>query len=525
MSRRAIAMCVGLSMLAGSLVAGEPPPLPAPAELVGKLGSDEFREREAAGKRLDELGVAALDALRLACRSEDPEVARRARELVGRIEWRHANEVALAPTLVELSVENAPLADVLASLSKQTGYTVALAGDATKRVTLKTGKVPFWEAVRAVCDATDLQVAAAGGFVAPDSPLSVRAAAPVAPMGPGGPRPLPQPGFRVPAQPGLPGPVSPAVEAAKLPPGASSPTSVVLEARPIGAPRRPAAVYGAVLVEAIAVPPAAAIPDVSVTLLQVWPEPRLNWQQTKGVKVTRALDRTDRALAAEPDLGQPPQILRTRGGVAVVQQVNGNVVLLNPGASDPTPSPAAFTPNVRQAVVKFRTDDRPADALREFSGSVIGFIRSGAERVATTALKPGEQSTADGLADATMRTTLGNDGEGKFTLTAELVYDPTTVSPSALISPAGDPGPVNRTVYGVGVTSADGKPYQVAPLQVSQTIPSRAQARQVHLVLRLALSPAEKGQAAPTTATFWATYNKPVEVPFVLRDVPVTGKK
>src|SRR5262245_47976149 len=124
MNRRAIAVGAGLSILVGPLLAGEPPKPSAPAELVTKLGSDEFREREAASRRLAELGPAALDALRPACRSEDPEVARRARELVGRIERWAANEKTLAPTLVELTADNAPLADVLADLSKQTGYAV-----------------------------------------------------------------------------------------------------------------------------------------------------------------------------------------------------------------------------------------------------------------------------------------------------------------------------------------------------------------------------------------------------------------
>ena len=57
-------------------------------------------EREAAGRRLDEIGAPALEPLRAACRSDDPEVARRARDLVARIGRRLANEQALAPTVV-----------------------------------------------------------------------------------------------------------------------------------------------------------------------------------------------------------------------------------------------------------------------------------------------------------------------------------------------------------------------------------------------------------------------------------------
>src|SRR5262245_27532348 len=95
-------------LAAGTLAAAEPVP-PAAGEvraLAGKLGSSEYAEREAATKRLEELGVAALDELRAACRSENPEVVRRAQDISRKIERRLANEKTLAPTLVELDVKD-----------------------------------------------------------------------------------------------------------------------------------------------------------------------------------------------------------------------------------------------------------------------------------------------------------------------------------------------------------------------------------------------------------------------------------
>jgi hypothetical protein len=54
--------------------------------LVKQLGSDRFREREAATKRLMELGEAALDPLQPAMTSDDPEVRRRAGDIIAAID-------------------------------------------------------------------------------------------------------------------------------------------------------------------------------------------------------------------------------------------------------------------------------------------------------------------------------------------------------------------------------------------------------------------------------------------------------
>jgi RNA polymerase sigma factor (sigma-70 family) len=64
-----------------------PPPKPRPnAEaLVKQLGSDEFAEREAAGKKLRSLGLAALPAIRAGMKDPDLEIARRCAELLPRV--------------------------------------------------------------------------------------------------------------------------------------------------------------------------------------------------------------------------------------------------------------------------------------------------------------------------------------------------------------------------------------------------------------------------------------------------------
>ena len=72
--------------------------------IVARLGSDTFRDRETATRELDALGAAALDALRRAAGSTDPETRRRAADLIERINrapgrrphvGRHFNRIRL----------------------------------------------------------------------------------------------------------------------------------------------------------------------------------------------------------------------------------------------------------------------------------------------------------------------------------------------------------------------------------------------------------------------------------------------
>jgi RNA polymerase sigma factor (sigma-70 family) len=61
------------------------PPPPKPEALVKQLGSDEFAEREAAGKKLRSLGLAALPAIRAGMKDPDLEIRRRCEELLPRV--------------------------------------------------------------------------------------------------------------------------------------------------------------------------------------------------------------------------------------------------------------------------------------------------------------------------------------------------------------------------------------------------------------------------------------------------------
>jgi hypothetical protein len=482
-------------LLLAGLTAAQSTPAPAPAEiqtLIQQLGSDEFADREAAEKKLNAIGVPALTNLRAAMRSQNPEVARRAQDLVRKIERRAENEKTLAPTLVELDAKDRRLDDVLADLSRQAGCDVVLGGIkqgelADRKVTLSTGgKVPLWEAMLKLCDTADIQVAGAGGFVAPDAmPYLGRA-----------PR-----GVRV---------------------AANTEKAVVLEARG-DAKRRPAAVFGAVLVEAVAFPKGAT--DIrSSALLQVWPEPRLQWQATSGLKVATATNAAGMKLVADsriPDV--MPQKTITRGGTVIVRNPDGSATLVRSGFEGTGP----FRPNARQALVQFKTEGESIIVVKELGVSIFGTVRSCLEPLTkASGLEANKSSTGVGVAGVEMTVRYDKNADGRFVATVNLSYERTTIQHAGVGVElpgvkGGGPGIGNQAVHGIRITDADGKPYTLGLIGGSGR--SSGNSREV-MTLTLDLHPDKDGNGPPAVVTFWGSYAKPVEVPLVLKDVPLGGK-
>src|SRR5947209_3991220 len=129
--------------------------------LVARLGSGAFRDREAATRELDSLGPAALDVLRRAAVSADPETRRRAADLVRRIDERLAAARILTAALIEFDYKDRPLEEAVRDLARKAGPAEATQAVPPislhanppnrfhgRRVTAATpGKVPFWEAV------------------------------------------------------------------------------------------------------------------------------------------------------------------------------------------------------------------------------------------------------------------------------------------------------------------------------------------------------------------------------------------
>jgi hypothetical protein len=463
-------------------------PVPQPnareaAQLVEKLGATEFAEREAASKRLEELGVLALDDLRAACKSDNPEIADRAKDLVRKIERRVSSERILAPTLVELDAKDAPLDDVLAALSKQAGYEVVLGGlkaeeAAGKKITVATGKVPFWSAVLKVCDVAELQVAGSGGFIVPGAmPYRPRA-----------------------------NQIRGALEGTSARVAADINTAVILEARN-DTKKRPASVQGAVLVEAFEMPRGAFTPNGTAATLHFLPEPKVAWQMVANLKITKALDTDGRKLTH--DLTPPPRTLDRLGR--------------------PTSVPLESGGNTRQAVAKFKTTDGPVTRARELAGSAYGLVRAAAEPLATVALDPDKAVTVRGPVGGVEVTASERTEKDKRFVYIKLSYNSIEVVPArngdlevvrkgadANVKLVGE----DKLTHGLRITDADGKPFETS---LASTLADfdRLNPRRFVIQLKLELVPAKDGPMVPAKVVFWGATTKPVEVPFVLKDVPL----
>jgi hypothetical protein len=295
---------------------------------------------------------------------------------------------------------------------------------------------------------------------------------------------------------------------------------VVLEPRG-SAPRRPAAVFGAVLVEALPFPKNAG-PSESV-LLQVWPEPRLAWGSASGVKVAAALDAAGERLGAEGiSLAMPTVRPSRREGLVVVRRPDGGADLVPESSAI---VPGTFKPNPRQAVVRFKTGEKTA--LKQLDVALLGTVRSGIEPLSrATGLEENRQATGVGVDGIEFSVRYYKNKDGRLAANVTLAYDRQGVAPVGVSeelpgTKGGGPGRANYTVQGVRITDAEGKPYSLGVIGGSGR-PNRA--RQT-MTLTLELHPEKDGHGPPATATFWGTYAKPVEVPVVLRDVPLSNGK
>ena len=308
--------------------------------------------------------------------------------------------------------------------------------------------------------------------------------------------------------------------------------AVVLEARG-DAKRRPAAVFGAVLVEAVPFPKASGAAGPA-SLLQIWPEPRLHWIQTRGVTTAPATDGAGTVLMPEPAIvaaPPPPIAYRTRGGGAR----GGLVVVRNPDGSARIveESPAAraageYTPNSRQAVVRFKAGEKPVDVVNALDVSLLATVRSEIEPLSRAEIKDANTpASGAGVAPVELIARYGKGENGKLVANVTISYDRTTVQPAGVGAElpgtnGGGPGVGNHSVHGVRITDADGKPFTLGIVNGNGR--SEPSGREV-MTLVLELHPDKNGQGVPATATFWGTYAKPVEVPVVIKDVSLKGEK
>jgi hypothetical protein len=344
---------VGMLALAVPAAAGEPS-ASTPSQLVQQLGSDDYREREAAVAALTRAGPGATAALREAAKSDDPEVRQRAAAILLKLQRAETSRERLAAKTVRLDYKDVPLGTAFADLRKRTGLNLALdparLGDPLRKVTCSTGEVTVWEALDAFCAAAGLREEFRDELEPPKRPH---------PLGGG------YGGYVVPPPVGI--------DAVPVTLIAGKPLRVVGDRR--------------TAVRVLVLPP--SFPGHRVTLgtgettlcLDITPAPGLNWQEVSAVKISRVIDDEGRSgRAANPKASSPAveymdwagpvggRVI-VFGGPGMGGQFGGQLGGQFGGLTQPRALP---NPRVHPVPLKLATPH--ARSLRRLEGSVFGEI-------------------------------------------------------------------------------------------------------------------------------------------------------
>ncbi|MFN4258361.1 MAG: HEAT repeat domain-containing protein [Gemmataceae bacterium] len=366
-------------------------------QLIDLLGNGSFVEREEATSALEKIGAPALEALRKAAQSDDVETRKRASELVNKISQKMTAANLLAPTRVHLKYDNMPVLDAVRDLAQKSGYNIVLTGNpqdlAERRVTLDTGETTFWQAFDLFCQKAGLTEATDKAVKPQPRPQPVPRPLPIRPL----PQPAPQPApvplpapvpnrqplqngalqqrIQIQVQPGQPiQGVAPAILPVQPPerfPGAANQTIYLTDGKP---PVLPTHYEGAVRVRAL--PPSTPINDEAkkdseeAFVLDVTPEPKLMWQQLLGVRVDRAIDDQGQKLSASTSVGAAEEQPAIGIGVA-------------PAIARIRPPLAVGHPT--QITVRLAKGDKPSQSLKEIRGTITAQAQTAPQPLITVA--------------------------------------------------------------------------------------------------------------------------------------------
>ncbi len=487
---------VGVLGLGLGVAVAAPPAEPGPSELVARLGSEDFRERESAGAALERCGADALPALREGARASDPEVRQRAALILAKVQRSADSAGRLVAKKVALNYRDAPLGTVLADLKTRTGLNLApdLAriADPLRKVTCVTGEVPVWEALEAFCTAAGLRETFSPELDVPKVQTPGRR------------------GYTPPAQ--IPNP-----EAVPI---------VLIDGT---GPSLPGSRHTAVRV--VALPP--SFPGHRVTLgtgettlcFDVTPAPGLNWQDVLTVRITKLTDDAGRAGAAgvaRPEASEAPEFngfIAVGGGWRFVGGFGG-------GRFDPRTGMPLYPesmPNPRVIPVPLKLATQEARKIKRLEGSVVGeLVLSNQPLVTVTEPEKHAGSTFEGPGQ--VRLTVVAVGEPKgaagSTLQVTLHYPPPwNVGSRRGWNPGGiwpeAPRPGNQTPV-LTVFDAAGKAMNPQRNVVTPAADFDGTSMQMNLTMQFA-----KDAGAPAKLVLAGPRPVIVEVPFALENVPL----
>ncbi len=461
MSRiRASARCVLTlaiaTALAGSALSRD---RPDPVRIAEQLGARDYRDREAAGKRLEELGAEALPALRAIVVSGSLDAALRAEALIARIEKRIDHSKVAAGTIVELEAKEQTAGEALASLRRQTGYALELVGDRTplsKTLIPKGGKALFW-------DALDELAASAGLVVDRDTALKTT-----------------QRGTGIAAL--------------------ARPDSFVLRKRTTET-RNPVCVSGAYRIEPI--PGSSSLtrqmlPARSAVILQITPEPRCCWDGTLEVLLGNARDQSGRSLGLDR-LEHNPFLYSD-----LFPEGDGRYRFYD--------DERTIRYSQYQASVKFQSHaDGPSRRLKTFEGIVRGRIWGQPETLLTIAKLSGDFQEVTGADSLSLKAKLETLPGEPNALCLSVVLDygmsviPTGVWDGLILS---DRAEKMMTLHTLNISTGNLSP--------------KDRLSRFRMTARYALRPSKPGDKPdPQVLIFSGCLLKSIDILFQLKDVPL----
>jgi hypothetical protein len=499
--RRLFATVGALGLSAGVLF-GEPTPAPAPpptpAALVAQLGSDDFREREAAVAALQKAGDAAIPALQEAMKSDVPEVRQRAAPILLKLQRASDSTSRLAPKKVSLNYQGTPLGIAVNDLKSRTGLNIVFdhnrVANPIRKVTCVTGEVPVWEALDLFCAAAGLKETFQAELDVPKVQITGRR------------------GYTPPPQV----------------PNADATPIVLIDGK---SPRLPGA--RATAVRVVALPP--SFPGHRVTLgsgdttlcFDITPAPGLNWQEVNAVKITKLIDDAGRpggAGSMKPTHVDPFEsevvAFGGKGGMVFVPAGGPGGGRIDPRTGAPI-YPDTI-PNPRVVAVPLKLGTPTARSIKRMEGMVLGEITL-------------QNQTLITMNDPTKNTGAAHDGAGQLRLTVmgstelkdggksvQLLLEypsPWSVSARRGFNPGGiwpeAPRPGNQMPV-VHSFDADGKPMQAAFGANYTDSSDDGLTMHQHMTLNY-----RKGAGVPRKLTVVGPRNVVVEVPFVMENVPL----
>ncbi len=381
MSRRFLYLLLAAGIGTGWAAAGEQPEArkatrkgvaEQATRLVAELGSDDYDARQRAVRELEALGPAVGPALQKAVLNPDPEVRRLALQVAEHIARRAETAEVLEPKRFRLAFRDLPLNVAVQQFMQATGARIQLEGaKADRKVTLDTGYTTFWDAFDKFCAAAALSEKVFDTPMADNNNNGYT-------NGPWGRRRIIMWNGRMNRQNED---VIPALHGGQF---------VLTDAK---APPRPTYQAGAIRFRAL--PPGTSLGKLSnfkgdkelVFGLEILPEPSLAWERVQSLHIERAID----------DQGQ--QLAATQPAAAGETPFNEFDEVVFWGGYDGGNNNGANNGGQR-VPLRLGLGRKPSSVLRELSGVATIKMQTSTQTIATV----------DRVLDAKDKTVKGTDG-------------------------------------------------------------------------------------------------------------------